>query len=122
MYFLLICTWMIITYFFRRWVRYEDLLLAHPQTIDSLLAFIGLENLPYMNQYLISRKPIRIDPYEAFPWMKGFTYSRISEIQKQCKKVMKYYGYRHFDSMEKMRLNPVMDEIPEKNEDLLGTL
>ena len=96
--------------------------MAHPQTINGLLAFIGLENLPYMNQYLISRKPMRIDPYEAFPWMKGFTFSRISEIQKQCKKVMKYYGYRHFDSMEKMRRNPVMDEIPENNEDLLGTL
>ena len=36
--------------FYCRLVRYEDLLLARPETINELLAFVGLEALPYMNQ------------------------------------------------------------------------
>ena len=48
----------------------------------------------------------------------GLTFSKISEIQNQCKKVMKYYGYRSFDDIYKMRLDPVIAEIP-INEDLI---
>ena len=34
---------------------------------------------------------------------------------------MKLYGYRSFDTMAKMRLNPVLDEIP-VHDDLMGVL
>ena len=34
---------------------------------------------------------------------------------------MKLYGYRSFDTMAKMRLNPVLEEIP-LHDDLMGVL
>ena len=62
-----------------------------------------------------------LDPFEAFPWMKRMPFSWISDIQNDCKKPMKLYGYRSFDTMAKMRLNPVLDEIP-LHDDLMGVL
>ena len=48
-------------------------------------------------------------------------FSWVNDIQKDCTKPMKLYGYRSFDTMAKMRLNPVLDEIP-LHDDLMGVL
>ena len=53
--------------------------------------------------------------------MKRMPFSWITDVQRECKKPMKLYGYRSFDTMAKMRLSPVLDEIP-LHDDLMGVL
>lgn len=106
-----------------RIVRHEDLVLGKQEVFDNLLAFLGLEAQPYMDQYVASQKPLRTkDPYEVFPWMKAMSFANVAGVQSKCTEVMRFYGYNVIKERTQMsKTSPIEESLPDYEDLFLKT-